>query len=72
VVDPTFTLRKANTIINTTLSLATLDEKYAVSLYVKNLTDRHVLYERFTVGPLSAPESFEPPLTWGVTVSGKF
>jgi hypothetical protein len=30
------------------------------------------LYERFTVGPLAAPESFEPPLTWGVSLSAKF
>ncbi len=72
VVAPWFTLRKANTIVNTTVSLATLDEKYAISLWVKNLTDQHVLYAKFTVGPLSSPESFEPPLTWGVSLSGKF
>jgi len=72
VVDPWFTLRKANTIVNATVALATPDEKYRVSLWVKNLTDQHVLYSRFTVGPLSAPESFEPPLTWGVSLSGKF
>ncbi|MDR3513010.1 MAG: TonB-dependent receptor [Caulobacteraceae bacterium] len=67
-----FSLRKANTIVNTTISLATLDEKYRVSLWIKNLTDQHVLYGRFAVGPLSAPESFEPPLTWGVSLAGKF
>jgi hypothetical protein len=39
---------------------------------VKNLTDQHVLYDRFTVGPLSSPESFEPPLTWGVSVGAEF
>ena len=72
VVDPSFTLRKANTILNTTVALATLDEKYRVSLWIKNLTDQHVLYSRFTIGPLSAPESFEPPLTWGLSLSGKF
>jgi outer membrane receptor protein involved in Fe transport len=72
VVDPSFTLRKANTIVNTIVSLATLDEKYSIALWVKNLTDQHVLYERFTVGPLSAPESFEPPLTWGVTLGARF
>jgi iron complex outermembrane receptor protein len=72
VVSPSFSLRKANVIVNTTISLATLDEKYSLSMYVKNLTDRHVLYSRFTVGPLSAPESFEPPLTWGVTLGARF
>jgi len=72
VVDPSFTLRKANTILDSTLALTTLDEKYRLALWVKNLTDQHVLYSRFTVGPLSAPESYEPPLTWGVSVSGKF
>ena len=72
VVAPTFSLRKANTIVNTTVSLSTLDEKYTVSMWVKNLTDQHVLYDRFTVGPLSAPESFEPPLTWGVSLGARF
>lgn len=72
VVAPWFSLRKANTILNTTIALATPDEKYRIALWVKNLTDQHVLYNRFTVGPLSAPESFEPPLTWGVSLSGKF
>ena len=50
VVAPDFTLRPANTILNTTLSLTTLDGKYRISAWVKNLTDQHVLYERFTVG----------------------
>ena len=72
VVVPTFTLRPANTILNTTLALSTLDEKYRIALWVKNLTDQHVLYDRFTVGPLSSPESYEPPLTWGVSVGAKF
>jgi iron complex outermembrane recepter protein len=72
VVAPGFTLRKANTILNTTVALSTPDEKYRVALWVKNLTDQHVLYDRFTVGPLSSPESFEPPLTWGVSVGAKF
>jgi iron complex outermembrane receptor protein len=72
VVAPWFTLRPANTIVNTTVSLATLDQKYAISLWIKNLTDQHVLYSRFTVGPLSAPEAYQPPLTWGVSLSGKF
>ena len=72
VVAPWFTLRKANTIVNTTVALSTPDEKYRVALWVKNLTDQHVLYDRFTVGPLSSPESFEPPLTWGVSVGAKF
>ena len=72
VVAPWFSLRKANTILNATVSLATPDEKYRISVWAKNLTDQHVLYQRFTVGPLSAPESFEPPMTWGVSVSGKF
>jgi iron complex outermembrane receptor protein len=72
VVAHWFSLRKANTIVNTTVSLATLDEKYALSLWVKNLTDQHVLYDRFTVGPLSAPESFQPPLTWGVSLGARF
>ena len=60
VVAPNFTLRKANTIVNTTVSLATLDEKYSIALWVKNLTDQHVLFDRFTVGPLSAPEEISP------------
>jgi len=72
VVAPGFTLRPANTILNTTVGLATLDGKYRVSAWVKNLTDQHVLYERFTVGPLSAPESYEPPLTWGVSLGARF
>ena len=72
VVAPWFSLRKANTIVNATVSLATLDEKYRLSFWVKNLTDEHVLYSKFTVGPLSAPESFEPPLTWGITLGAKF
>ncbi|HLY80747.1 MAG TPA: TonB-dependent receptor, partial [Caulobacteraceae bacterium] len=72
VVDPGFTLRKANTILNTTVALATPDEKYRIALWVKNLTNQHVLYDRFTVGPLSSPESFEPPLTWGVSIGAKF
>jgi iron complex outermembrane receptor protein len=72
VVAPWFSLRKANTIVNTTVSLASLDEKYSLSVWVKNLTDQHVLYDRFTVGPLSAPESFEPPLTFGVSLGAKF
>ncbi|QUD89332.1 TonB-dependent receptor [Phenylobacterium montanum] len=72
VVAPWFSLRKANTIVNGTVSMATPDEKYRVSGWVKNLTDERVLYERFTVGPLSAPESYEPPLTWGVSVGAKF
>lgn len=72
VVSPGFTLRPANTILNTTVGLATLDGKYRISAWVKNLTDQHVLYERFTVGPLSAPESYEPPLTWGVSLGAKF
>ena len=38
----------------------------------RNLTDQHVLYDRFTVGPLSSPESFQPPLTWGVSLGAKF
>lgn len=72
VVDPGFSLRKANTIVNATVSLATPDEKYHIAVWVKNLTDQRVLYERFTVGPLSAPESYEPPLTWGVSLGAKF
>jgi len=72
VVAPWFTLRKANTIVNTTVALSTPDEKYRLALWVKNLTDQHVLYDRFTVGPLSSPESFEPPLTWGVSLGAKF
>jgi iron complex outermembrane recepter protein len=72
VVAPWFTLRKANTILNTTVAFSTLDEKYRLALWVKNLTDEHVLYDRFTVGPLSSPESFEPPLTWGVSLGAKF
>ncbi len=72
MVAPWFSLRKANTLLNTTVSLATLNETYKISLWVKNLTNQVVLYDRFTVGPLSAPESFEPPRTWGVSVSGKF
>jgi iron complex outermembrane receptor protein len=67
-----FSLRPANTILNTTVSLATPDEKYRIALWVKNLTDQHVLYDRFAVGPLSAPQSYSPPLTWGVSLSGKF
>lgn len=72
VVAPWFSLRKANTILNTTASLTTPDQKYRLSVWVKNLTDQHVLYDRFTVGPLSAPMSFEPPLTWGVALEAKF
>ena len=72
VVAPWFTLRKANAIGNATVTLATLDEKYAISAWVKNFTDEHVLYSRFTVGPLSAPQSYEPPMTWGISLSGKF
>jgi iron complex outermembrane receptor protein len=72
VVAPWFTLRKANAILNSTVSLSTLDQKYRLSVWVKNLTDQHVLYDRFTVGPLSAPMSFQPPLTWGVALEGKF
>jgi iron complex outermembrane receptor protein len=72
VVAPNFSLRPANTILNTTVSLATLDGKYRVSAWVKNLTDAHVLYDRFTVGPLSSPASYEPPLTWGISVGAKF
>ena len=72
VVAPWFTLRKANTIVNATVALSTLDEKYRLALWVKNLTDEHVLYDRFTVGPLSSPESYEPPLTWGVSLGAKF
>ncbi|HZZ89647.1 MAG TPA: TonB-dependent receptor [Caulobacteraceae bacterium] len=72
VVAPWFTLRPANTIVNTTLVLSTPDEKYRIALWIKNLTDEHVLYTKFTVGPLSSPESFEPPRTWGVSVGAKF
>lgn len=72
VVAPWFTLRPANTILNATVALATPDEKYRIAFWVKNLTDEHVLYTKFTVGPLSSPESFEPPLTWGVSVGAKF
>jgi iron complex outermembrane receptor protein len=72
VVAPWFTLRKANTIVNATVALSTPDEKYRLALWVKNLTDQHVLYDRFTVGPLSSPESFQPPLTWGVSLGAKF
>jgi iron complex outermembrane receptor protein len=72
VVAPSFSLRKANTIVNTTVSLASLDEKYTLAVWIKNLTDQHVLYNRFAVGPLSAPISYEPPLTWGVSLGAKF
>jgi len=72
VVAPWFTLRNANTIVNATVALSTPDEKYRLALWVKNLTDQHVLYDRFTVGPLSSPESFQPPLTWGVSLGAKF
>ena len=72
VVAPWFTLRPANTIVNATVALSTPDEKYRLALWVKNLTDQHVLYDRFTVGPLSSPESFQPPLTWGVSLGAKF
>jgi iron complex outermembrane receptor protein len=71
VVAPWFSLRPSNTILNTTVALSTPDEKYRVSVWVKNLTDQHVLYNRFSVG-LASPESYGPPLTWGVSLSGKF
>jgi iron complex outermembrane receptor protein len=72
VVAPGFSLRKANTKINATVSLATLDQKYNVSMWVKNLTDEHILNDRFTVGPLASPQSYQPPLTWGVTLGARF
>jgi len=56
VVAPWFSLRKANTLVNTTLSLATLNETYEIPLWVKNLANQMVLCDGFTVGPLSAPE----------------
>jgi len=71
VLEP-FSLRGAAVIYNGTIAMTTPNGRYRIALWGKNLANKAVLYNRYTIGTVSALQTYEPPLTWGVDISAKF
>lgn len=67
-----FAMRKANTIVDGSVSLELPDGRWRVSLWGKNLTDEVVINNTFGVGPLLAARVYQPPREVGVDLSFTF
>ncbi len=65
-------VREANTLLDATLSLETLDEKWRVTLWGKNLTDELVINNTFGLGALGNLRIYAPPRTWGLDIAVRF
>ncbi|MNE13416.1 hypothetical protein D3C80_1062490 [compost metagenome] len=67
-----FAVRKANTIVDGSVSLELPDGRWRVSLWGKNLTDEVVINNTFGVGPLLAARVYQAPREVGVDLSFTF
>jgi len=67
-----FTVRRANVLVDAAVALTLPDEHWKIALWGKNLTDRELVNNVFSVGPLFAPGVYQPPRTWALDVSYRF
>lgn len=65
-------MRKANTIIDGSVSLELPDGRWRVNLWGKNLTDELVINNTFAVGPLLAARLYQAPHEIGVDLTFNF
>jgi iron complex outermembrane recepter protein len=62
----------AYTLANLTASIGPSDEKYRISLYVKNLTDAKYYVERQTTAPFGIFDVVSRPITGGLRIDYRF
>jgi iron complex outermembrane receptor protein len=65
-------VRDENTLIDATLALESLDGKWRVALWGKNLTDELIINNTFGLGSLGNLRVYSAPRTWGLDVGVNF
>ena len=60
------------TLVNARLTYQAADERFSISAYVRNLTDKAVLIQSNTAGPVNRYGILGDPRTYGVSLQAKF
>jgi iron complex outermembrane receptor protein len=65
-------VRPSNTIVDGTLAWSSLESRYRVAVWVKNLANRVIINNSFPVSDLVTLRLYEPPREFGVDIGAKF